>query len=716
MNPILLTLLASAAVTPAFAAAPVEPATQPPAAVARPVTDDYFGTKVTDRFRYMESRDAETTTWMKAQSAWAHGILDSIAPKQAYLEKMSAFGSQFGLVSVTQMAGDRIFYLERAPGADQFNLRVLDHGQPRTLVDTAALMKAHGGTPFAIDWFQASHDGSKVAVGISSGGSENSEMSILDAASGQTIAGPVDRAQFGGVDWLGDGSGLFFTRLQKLGDNPKPTDKYRNISADFWDLKGETQPLVGPGLKKGPITNIDAAPVLWQVPHSDAMLLIEQNGVQNEVAAWWGKRDAVRAGTEDWRPLTVAADGVTRIDSNGKTLFLLSHKDAPRFKILAIPVGGSLAQAKTLIPASDSQLIEGIGAAADGLYVTARVGLYSKLLHVSDDGKVEEIALPVRGSIEAMSTDPDHAGAIVALDSWASPLAHYRYDPASRQLVDLKLDTHPPIDASRYQVLELWATAKDGTKVPLTVIGPSGPIRPRPMLIDAYGAYGVSSFPYFGTRAMAYVDAGVSRAECAVRGGGEFGERWRLGGKGPTKPNTWRDAIACAEELIAKGYTTPDLLFITGTSAGGIMVGRAATERPDLFAGAIARVGDVNALRMETMAAGPANIPEFGTVKDPQGFKDLYAMDAYQHVMDGVRYPAFLITGGLNDPRVEPWEGAKLAARLQEIPGHRPILYRLEEKAGHGLGTTKGTRDIEEADITAFILWRSGTPAWQPAR
>jgi prolyl oligopeptidase len=716
MNRTLLALFVSGVALPAFAAAPVEPSAQPPAAIARPVTDDYFGTKVTDRFRYMESRDAETTAWMKAQSAWAHGVLDSIKPKQAFLDRMSAFGSQFGLVSVTQMAGDRVFYLERAPGADQFNLRVLDHGTPRTLIDTGALIQAHGGTPYAIDWFQPSHDGTKVAVGISTGGSENSQMTILDAASGKTIAGPVDRAQFGGVDWLPDGSGLFFTRLQKLGPDAKPTDKYQNITADFWDLKGETQPLVGPGLKKGPITNVNAAAVLWQIPHSDTMLLVEQNGVQNEVTLWWGKRDAVRAGTESWTPLLTPADGVTRFDSNGKMLFLMSHKDAPRFKVLALPIGASLAQAQTVIPARDDQLVESVGVASDGLYVATRVGLYSKLLHVSNDGTVEEIALPVRGSIEGLATDVDHAGAIIALDGWASPLAHYRYDPSTRQLVDLKLDTHPPIDPARYQVSELWATAKDGAKVPLTVIGPSGPVKPRPMLIDAYGAYGISSFPYFNTRALPYIDAGVSRAECAVRGGGEFGEAWRLGGKGPTKPNTWRDAIACAEELIAKGYTTPDLLFITGTSAGGIMVGRAATERPDLFAGAIARVGDVNALRMETMAAGPANIPEFGTVKDPQGFKDLYAMDAYQHVMDGVHYPAFLITGGLNDPRVEPWEGAKLAARLQEIPGHRPVLYRLEEKAGHGLGTTKGTRDIEEADIAAFILWRSGVSGWQPSR
>ncbi len=716
MSPILIAMLAAGVSTAAVAGHPAEPASQPPAAVVRPVVDDYFGTKVTDRYRYMESRDAETTTWMKAQSSWAHGLLDSIKPKLAYLANLSGFTGQFGVVSVVSTTNGRIFYLERAPGAEVFNLRILDGATPRTLIDTAELIRTHGGKPYAIDWFQPSRDASMVAVGISSGGSENSEMTVIDAMSGRTVAGPIDRAQFGAVDWLPDGSGLFFSRLQKLGPDAKPTDKYQNITADFWDLKGDTQPLIGPGLRKGPITSPDIAPALWQVPHSDAMFLVAQNGVANEVALWWGRRDDVRAGREAWRPFVTPDDGVTRFDSDGKTIFLLSHKDAPRFKVLTLPVGGALADAKTVIPASDGQLIESISAASDGLYVAARVGLYSKLLHVTPAGAVEAIPLPVRGSIETLATDPDKPGVIIGMDGWATPLAHYRYDPATRTLTDLKLDTHPPIDAARYAVTELWATAGDGTKVPLTVIGPSGPVKPRPMLIDAYGAYGISSFPYFNARALPYVDAGVSRAECAVRGGGEFGEAWRLGGKGPTKPNTWRDAIACAQELIAKGFTTPDLLFITGTSAGGIMVGRATTERPDLFAGAIARVPDVNALRAETTPAGPANIPEFGTVKDLQGFKDLYAMDAYQHVKDGVRYPAFLITGGLNDPRVEPWEGAKLAARLQEIPGHRPVLFRLEENAGHGLGTTKSTRDAEEADITAFILWRAGDVAWQPAR
>jgi len=261
----------------------------------------------------------------------------------------------------------------------------------------------------------------------------------------------------------------------------------------------------------------------------------------------------------------------------------------------------------------------------------------------------------------------------------------------------------------------LTATAKDGAKVPMTVLTVAGPITARPLLLDAYGSYGVSALPSFNPRQLAFVDAGGTFVECNVRGGGELGDAWRLDGKDANKPNTWRDAIACGEALIAAGYTTKDQLAISGTSAGGIMVGRAATERPDLFAAAISRVADSNAMRSETMVSGPANIPEFGTVKDVQGFKNLYAMDAYQHIENGVKYPAWLLTTGLQDPRVAPWEAAKTAARLQEA-GASPVLLRIEEQAGHGLGTTRTTRDAEEADLAAFIFWRAGVPAWQPEK
>lgn len=699
---------------PALAVTPVDPKGAPPKAVAKPVTEEFFGTKVTDRYRYMELREPETVEWMKAQGKWARGVLDSIRPKAAFLEKMSAFGSAFGLVSTVKDAGGKLFYLERAPGQDVFSLKVSEAGQSRMLIDTTALIKSHGGTPYAIDWIAPSRDGTKVAVGISTGGSEDSQMTVLDTASGRTIAGPIDRAQFGGVDWSNDGQSLTFVRLQKMAPGMAPAEKYRNLTAEWWDLKGAPKPILGPAIKGGPITDPDEGGQIVHVPHSDALILVGFTGVKNEARAWWGRQADLDAGKPKWTPVLDYDDGVTRSDVNATTVFLMTHKDAPRFKVIALPIGGTLAQAKTLVPAKANQLVESIAAAKDGLYIGVRDGLYSKLLRVSNDGAMSEVPLPVHGSVGDLAADVEKPGVVVAMSSWTVPLAHYRYDPMAKKFADMKIDSHPPIDTAKYAATDLWATAKDGTKVPLTVIGPSGPVKPRPMLLDAYGAYGVAGWPYFGTRNLPYIDAGVSRAECAVRGGGEFGEPWRLGGKGPTKHNTWGDAIACAEELIAKGYTTREMLSITGTSAGGIMVGRAVTDRPDLFAGAVDRVGDVNSLRAEFMPSGPANVPEFGTVKDPQGFKDLLAMDVIQHVKPDVRYPAFLITAGLNDPRVEPWTGGKLAAALQENPGHAPVLYRLEEQAGHGLGTTKSTRDAEEADIAAFVLWRAGVPEWQP--
>jgi prolyl oligopeptidase len=711
MKPALPFALVLAAASGAGAVPPVEPASAPPKAVARPVTDDYYGTKIVDLYRYMESKDAETIAWMKAQGSYSRALFDSIGPRKAFLERMSAFVSGFGFVGATQPAGDRVFYLQRAPGSDVYSLMVGRGAERRLLVDTAALIRAAGGTPHAIDYFTASPDGSKVAVGISTGGSEDSRLSIIDTASGRTLAGPLDRAQFSGIAWLPDSSGLFLSRRQA---DPAPALKYKKVSVQYWDLRGDPVPVAGAGTGRGPIDNEDIFPFLGLASDSPVATLIGVNGVQNEIDLWWGDRDQAAKGAGAWRPLATRADGIVQTTANRSTLFMKSHKDAPTFKILAVPLGGALADAKTVLPANPDRLIENIAAASDGLYVAVREGLWSKLLHVGNDGRVRALALPFKGSIGTVAADPDAPGVIVSLEGWTRSPTNFRYDPGSDRFADLGLDIAPAYDPARYEVAELKAKAKDGTMVPLTVIVPAGPRKPRPVILDAYGAYGISNFPYFQPRFLPFADAGGGRAECSVRGGGEYGEAWRLAGKGPTKPNTWGDFIACAEKLIADGYTTPDMLTIMGTSAGGIAVGRTATDRPDLFAGAVARVGDVNALRMETMPAGPANIPEFGTVKTEQGFRDLYAMDTIQHVRDGVRYPAFLITGGLNDPRVEPWQGAKLTARLQEMPGHRPALFRLEESAGHGLGTTKAVRDAEEADIAAFAFWRAGVPEWQP--
>jgi len=706
--------------TPAALAAnvpPVAPAGAPPGIAAQPVEESYFGTKVVDRFRFIESKDPPTLAWMKAQSAYTRAVFDSIAPRTAYLEKLTRLGSAFAFVNSVQLGGARLFYLERKPGSDVFDLIVRESdGAKRTLIDTAALIKAAGGTPQAIDYLQTSRDGARVAVGISAGGSENSKLSVLDAATGVTLAGPIERAQFGSPAWLDDGSGLFFIRMQELHEGSKPTDKYLNSGSWFWTMQSAPLEVAGAASGHGPIKDPTRFPAMAVLADSGRAVLVEVNGVQNEFQAWLAPVAAARNGSAAWRPLIVTADEVTAFDANATTLWVLTHKDAPTFKVLALRLDGTLKDARTVIAARPDRVIESIHAAADALYVVAREGLVGRVLRLEPKGSVSELKLPFEGTVREVATDPARPGAIVALDGWVHPPAHYRYDPLSGEFADLKLEAGPKFDPARFEAQEITATAADGTRVPLSVIVPAGPKQARPTLLDAYGAYGISTLPSFSPRIVTFVEAGGSYAECHVRGGGELGEAWRRGGKDANKPNTWRDFIACAEKLITDGYTTRALLTISGTSAGGITVGRAATERPELFAGAVGRVGDLDALRSETMPSGPANIPEFGTFKEEQGFKNLYAMDAYQHVRNDGRYPAFLLTTGLNDPRVEPWEPAKMAARLMEVPGHAPVLLRVEDAAGHGFGTSKSTRDAEDADIAAFVFWRAGVPEWQPGK
>jgi prolyl oligopeptidase len=250
--------------------------------------------------------------------------------------------------------------------------------------------------------------------------------------------------------------------------------------------------------------------------------------------------------------------------------------------------------------------------------------------------------------------------------------------------------------------------------VPLSLIQPRNAKGPQITIIEAYGSYGISELADFSVRRAAAMRNGITYGVCHVRGGGELGEAWRLGGKDANKHHTWGDLIACGDYLVAQGITTKSKLFILGGSAGGITVGRAITERPDLFAGAIDLVPAGNTLRSEFSPNGPPNIPEFGTVTAQAGFTNLYDMDTIQHIKKDVQYPAVMVTTGLNDPRVSPWEPAKVAAALQASGSANPVLLRIDEEAGHGIGSSKTQTDALTADWMAFVFWRAGLPQWQP--
>ena len=688
---------------------------KPAAAPIKPVVETLFGRKITDNYRYMEALDPATIAWMKSQGAYTRSLLDSIEPLAELKKDSAKFSASFGLIQGYVHFGTRGFYEERAPGSDNFDLMVSDGAGIRKLVDVAALRAANAGKPFAINYFLASPDGNKVAVGISEGGSEDASITVYDAASGAKIGGPVDRAQFGATSWSDDSKLLYFIRLQKNPENAAASDKYLNATADAWDLKSEPVVILGAKLGRGPSLTPVEAPAIAISIGAPLAAALSINGVQNELAMWLAPAERVSDPKVTWSKFLVREDEVTSVDMRGAEIYLLSHKDAPTFKVLMVRAGQPLTSASMLVPPQAERVIEGIHAAADGLYVLARHGAYSQLLLIpTGSTSVEEVALPFRGHIGEAFTDPRVPGITLDVSSFITPPTEFVYHPANKSFSELKIGTRGDFVSSDYSLSDLQAKAADGTLVPLSLIQPKSAKGAQITIIEAYGSYGISELADFSVRRLAAARQGITYGVCHVRGGGELGERWRLGGKDANKHNTWGDLIACSEYLIARGVTTPAKLFILGGSAGGITMGRSLTERPDLFAGVLDLVPSANTLRAEFTAGGPANIPEFGSIKTAEGLSNLYDMDSIQHIKKGTQYPAVMVTTGLNDPRVAPWEPAKLAAALQASGTTKPVLLRIDAEAGHGIGSTKTQGDELNADVIAFVFWRAGLPEWQP--
>jgi len=333
--------------------------------------------------------------------------------------------------------------------------------------------------------------------------------------------------------------------------------------------------------------------------------------------------------------------------------------------------------------------------------------------------KVDRIAVPFDGSVY-IEADPRLPGALLSMSAWTKAFKVYAYDPKTNQVTDTKLQPVGPYDDPvNVELVEVKARSYDGALIPLSIVHPKGMKLDgsNPTLISGYGAYGYSQDPFFFPAQLAWYERGGIWAVCHVRGGGEYGEEWHLAGKGPTKPNTWRDFIACAEYLVENKYTSPVHLAGQGASAGGILIGRAITERPDLFAAALDSVGMSDMVRVEAMANGIGSINEFGSTRTEDGFRALYAMSSYHHIKDQTLYPAVLLTAGINDPRVDPWQPAKMAARLQSATSSgKPVLLRVDYEGGHGVGDSEKQFQERYADEVSFLLWQFGVPEFQPTK
>jgi prolyl oligopeptidase len=695
-----------------------------PKTPVREVTEDYFGTKVTDPYRWLENTaDPEVVSWMKSQNDYTRTQLDKIPGRDKLLDRIKSLDNAGAVVASLQVWGGHYFYLKTEPGSDNRKLYVRDTvAAPEHLLVDPEKLTAADGKHFSIDYFQPSLDGKYVAYGLSPGGSEDSVLHVLVTATGEALPDVIDRAQFGQPTWLPGNKSFFFTRTQKLSASDPPTAKYQKLRVYLHTLGNDPDkdPQVfgyefSPNVK---VTEDDFPVLIYSPAAPKAMVGLVIHGVKNEKDVYVAPFNASPTAKTSWTKVADDSDDITSLDFHGDDLFLLSHKDASRFKVFRTSLSKpNLAKATLVVPPGEPVVIN-IAAAADGLYIQDLDGGIGKLRRFSyGSGKVEPMKLPFDGAIQSMVTNPTEPGAWLELVGWTKPPLWYSLDAKSGKVEDTHIVPPSPVDFSDIVSEEVKAKSADGTMVPLSIVhrrdikmdGSS------PAWLEGYGAYGITYDPSFRPTWLAFLEHGGLFAVAHVRGGGEYGEDWHNGGRKLTKQHTIDDFIACAQYLIDNKYTSTAKLAGEGTSAGGVTIGGAVTQRPDLFAAVLIRVGDSDSLRSELMASGPANIPEFGTVKDPDGFKGLYAMDAYQHVKPDTAYPAVLLTTGANDPRVAPWQAAKMTARLQaSTDSNKPVLLRVDYDAGHGLGSTKSQRDVELADEVSFLLWQFGLPDFQP--
>jgi prolyl oligopeptidase len=693
-------------------------AAAPPVARVEPVSEEFFGETIVDPYRWMENpKDPEWEPFMRGQAAYARAVLDAIPGRRRLYERIAQLSGETVITSGVHSSSGRIFYEQRPKGADNFKLyvRPVLNAEPQLLIDPTVLKQ--DGKHVSLDWWSASPDGRHVVYGLSPAGSEDSVIHIMEVDSREILPERITRAQYAVPSWLPDSSGFFFNRLS--GAPLGSVDYYKDSVAWLHRLRTDPQQDLKV-LSRGQYVDVPAEPTDFPMivadPSSEYVIAALIGGVRRENPLFVARLSDVVAGHPKWLKVCDVADEVISAALRGDTLYLLTTKEAQNGRVLKTFCSApSFASAAIAVPETDA-VIDNISVARDGLYIQDMNGGYGSFRRLGTDGRLTSLPMPFEGSIIQLATNSVEEGMYWVGTSWLVPSTVLHVDAVTGRHTDTGISPKPAINLAPYESIRTSVTTRDGTKVPLSIVAKKGLARDgrHPALVDAYGSYQIVNSPAFNVRGIAFLENGGILATAHVRGGGEYGRRWWKAGQKLTKSNTWRDLIDCCQALIDQGWTSASRLAIQGGSAGGITVGRALTERPELFAAVISNVGVSNALRAEFSQNGPPNIAEFGTVKERDGFKALKEMDALHAVKDGVAYPAVLLTTGLQDPRVEPWEVAKMTARLQKATASKnPVLLRVTLDAGHGIGSTRTQVDEQRADEYAFVLWRAGAPGFQ---
>src|SRR6266571_1120 len=678
----------------------------PPQAAAKPGFDMFHGTKVVDNYRWLENGNSpETQKWVEEEMSYTRGMLDRLPGRDSIHKRLTELLS-IGSVTAPIIAGRHYFYTKREGMQNQPILYVREglNGPDRVLVDANQL--AADGT-IALDWFQPSENGKYVAYGTSPSGSEMSTLHIIETKTGTVLPDTIERTRAASIAWKLDNSGFYYTRYPKKGDVAEGQEVYnRHVFYHALGSDPAKDPVIfGKGRDPEDWPEVDLS--------NDGRWLVIT------VAQGWTKTELYLQDLQAATPPVRITEGKNFLYSgqifNGK-LLITTNEDAPRYRqFVAEASAPSRANWKEIIPQNDA-VLQGV-AVVNGLLLAQYEKNASSQLKLFDvDGKLRgDVGMPAIGSAVGLGGKWNRKEVFFAFHSFTIPDSIFQIDLATRGTSLWNKVDAPGIDPAKYQVEQVWFNSKDGTRVPMFVFHEKGLELngKNPTLLTGYGGFNVSLTPNFVGDRYLWLEHGGVFAVANLRGGAEFGEDWHRAGMLDKKQNVFDDFISAAEFLIADKITDKDHLAIQGGSNGGLLMGAAFTQRPDLFRAVVCQVPLLDMLRYQNFQIAKLWIPEYGSADDPKQFDWLYAYSPYHHVKAGAEYPAIMFMTADTDTRVDPMHAKKMAALMQAeakngASKERPILLRIEPKAGHGAGKPI-TKQIEEGtDIYSFLFWQLG--------
>ena len=685
-----------------------------PGTERRPVVDTYHGVAVEDAYRWLEgSSDPEVSSWIASQNKHTRTILDAWSGRDALKRRVAELTINGSVAyGALQDAGGKIFAIKRQPPLEQTRLVVLDGvedvSNERVIVDPNALDPT-GKT--SIDWFVPSFDGSKVAVSISFAGTECGDVHVFDAESGRDSGVVVPRVNGGtaggSLAWSADGAGFYYTRYPRPGERP-PDELGFDVQV-YWHALGSdpASDRYEVGREFPRIAEIR----LESSRDGRVTLASVQRGDGGEFMHW------LRAANGAWHALTSYGDRcvAARLGHDG-AIYFVSVLEAARGRVLRLgpdDVARGVEGATAIVPQSadaiETSFAHGTGlwVGDDRVYVLYQQGGPNVARAFDLDGRPDgELPKPALSAIHDVVVLAN-GDILFQVQCLSVPPAWYRKPRGGGPVQRTALAETSPADYSDCEIVREEAVSPDGTRVPLTVLRRRGIALDgtHPTLVYGYGGYGVSQTPVFRARLRAWIEAGGVFAVAHIRGGGEFGEPWHRAGNLERKQNVFDDFAACAQRVVSAGYATREKLALMGGSNGGLLMGAMITQHPGLARAVVSLVGLYDMLRVERTPNGAFNVPEFGSVRDPEMFRVLHAYSPYHRVKPGTAYPAILMVTGENDPRVDSWHSRKMVASLQAATSaQRPILLRTNHSAGHGRGTPLSEQIDEFADVLAFLL------------